>query len=769
MQWRTFWRCRPWTQPPPDDSPTGCSEVDVTRTDNGPRPEPSASDHDLRRLFSLTHPDPHAFLGAHEASGGWTILRTLRPDAVAVVAVIGGVDHPMARQSDDLWVVAVPFAGLIDYRLRVTYPNAGGGTDEYVVADGYRFLPSLGDIDVHLFSEGRHESLWDILGARIVSYTTPDGEVRGTAFAVWAPNAHGVAVIGDFDNWTGRQAPMRMIGSSGVWEVFLPDVAAGTRYKFRIHGADGIIREKADPMARQTLPPPSTVSVVSESSFTWTDDDWIARREAADVAAEPMSVYEVHIASWRAGLSYRELAHELGDYLVEKGFTHVEFLPVAEHPFGGSWGYQVTSYFAPTARFGSPDDLRFLIDHLHSLGIGVIVDWVPAHFPKDDWALARFDGTALYEDGDPMRGEQLDWGTYVFNFGRREVRNFLVANALYWFDQFHIDGLRVDAVASMLYLDYSRPAGQWRPNIYGGRENLEAVQFLQETNATVHKHFPGAVTVAEESTAWPGVTQMTNLGGLGFTFKWNMGWMHDTLGYLGRDQVHRSFHHHEITFSLMYAWSENFVLPISHDEVVHGKGTLWSRMPGDSFTKACGVRVLLAYMWAHPGKQLLFMGQEFGQTGEWADNRSLDWFQMEGWEGELHAGISALVTDLNRVYRSSPALYSQDTTPNGYEWIDANDTANNVISFLRFGRDGSVMACLFNFSGSERADHRVGLPRSGTWNEVLNTDSVAYSGAGKGNLGSVVADGPGWHGRETSAQVTIPANSAVFLAPADQP
>ncbi|UPW11060.1 1,4-alpha-glucan branching protein GlgB [Gordonia terrae] len=728
-------------------------------------PDPDATDHDLRRLAAQTHPDPHAFLGAHDAPGGTTILRTLRPDALSVSAVIGGVDHPMTRQTDDLWVVTVPMADLMDYRYRVVYPDSAGGTAEFVVADGYRFLPSLGEIDIHLFSEGRHESLWNALGARVTSYTTTDGEVNGTAFSVWAPNAHGVTVIGDFDAWTGRVAPMRKVGVSGVWEVFVPDVGDGTHYKFRVHGADGVIRDKADPMAFRTSTPPATASRVTVSEHVWSDDAWIARRERSAPEREPMSVYEVHLASWRQGLGYRELAHELAEYAVEKGFTHVEFLPVAEHPFGGSWGYQVTSYYAPTARFGTPDDFRYLVDHLHSRDIAVIVDWVPAHFPKDDWALARFDGTPLYEHADPMRGEQLDWGTYVFDFGRHEVRNFLVANALFWFSEFHIDGLRVDAVASMLYLDYSRPAGQWRPNVHGGRENLEAVQFLQETNATVHKHFPGVITVAEESTAWPGVTRMTDLGGLGFSFKWNMGWMHDTLDYLSRDQIHRSFHHHEITFSLVYAWSENFVLPLSHDEVVHGKGTLWTRMPGDSFAKAAGVRVYLAYMWSHPGKQLLFMGQEFGQTGEWADNRSLDWHQLKGWEGELHSGISALVTDLNRIYRSRPALYSQDTDPLGYEWIDANDTANNVISFLRYGTDGSVVACLFNLSGSDRSDYQVGLPSAGVWDEILNTDADAYSGAGRGNMGSVTADGPSYHGRPVSARVMLPANSAIWLVP----
>ncbi|MBJ7290250.1 1,4-alpha-glucan branching protein GlgB [Williamsia sp.] len=720
---------------------------------------------DLHRLRVGTHHDPHSVLGAHPVPGH-TILRTLRPDATAVVAVIGGKDHPMQRQADGLFVVAVPYADLIDYRYRVTYPAADGTTTDYLVADGYRFLPSLGELDLHLFAEGRHERLWDILGAHLRSYDTPDGTVTGTSFAVWAPNARGITLIGSFDGWAGRSTPMRSLGSSGVWEVFVPDVGAGTRYKFRIHGSDGVTREKADPMARRTELPPATASIVDDTDHVWDDAAWIKERATLVPTDEPMSVYEVHLGSWRQGLDYRRLAVELGDYVVAMGYTHVELLPVAEFPFGGSWGYQVTSYYAPTSRFGTPDDFRHFVDHLHALGVGVLVDWVPAHFPKDEWALARFDGQPLYEHGDPTRGEQLDWGTYVFDFGRNEVRNFLVANALFWFDQFHIDGLRVDAVASMLYLDYSRPDGGWTPNIYGGRENLEAVQFLQEMNATVHKYHPGVVTVAEESTSWPGVTRTTNLGGLGFSMKWNMGWMHDTLGFLGRDQVHRSHHHHEITFSLMYAWSENFVLPISHDEVVHGKGTLWSRMPGDSHAKAAGVRVALAYMWAHPGKQLLFMGQDFGQVAEWSEERSLDWDQRTGWEGELHTGIESLVADLNRVYRATPALYSQDTSPNGYSWIDANDTAGNIISFLRFGSDGSVVACLFNFSGVTRTDYRVGLPVSGTWVEVLNTDSPHYAGSGEGNMGAVEADGDPWHGRPASARMTLPANGAIWFAPA---
>jgi 1,4-alpha-glucan branching enzyme len=722
-----------------------------------PNPTAAAVDSDeLIRLLSGKHHDPHSILGAHPTAGG-TVLRALKPGATAVAAVIGGERFPLARLEGALWGTEVPITELADYRYEVLYP-AGS----VIVADGYRFLPTVGEMDQHLISEGRHERLWESLGAHLRSYTTPDGEVTGTSFAVWAPNARGVTVIGDFEYWAGESYPMRTLGSSGVWEVFVPGVADGAAYKFRIFTENGPV-EKADPMARRTEVPPATASIVTQSRHQWRDAAWIAERAKQNPTDRPMSTYEVHLGSWRQGLSYLDLATELADYVTETGFTHVELMPVAEHPFGGSWGYQVTSYYAPTSRFGTPDEFREFVDVLHARGIGVIVDWVPAHFPKDAWALARFDGTPLYEHSDPQRGEQLDWGTYVFDFGRREVRNFLVANALYWFDEFHVDGLRVDAVASMLYLDYSRPDGGWTPNVYGGRENLEAVEFLQEVNGTVHKVYPGVVTVAEESTSWPGVTRRTDLGGLGFSMKWNMGWMHDTLGYLGRDQVHRNFHHHEITFSLMYAWSENFVLPISHDEVVHGKGTLWTRMPGDARTKAAGVRALLAYMWGHPGKQLLFMGQEFGQVREWSEERSLDWDSLDGWEGELHAGIQSLTRDLNAAYRSHPALWSQDTTPQGYEWVDANDSQNNVLSFLRWGSDGSVVLCLYNFSGQTRERYRVGVPFAGSWREILNTDSTEYSGYGAGNLGGVTAEPRSWHGRPASIEVVLGPNSAVWL------
>ncbi|WP_280239692.1 1,4-alpha-glucan branching protein GlgB [Nocardia abscessus] len=713
---------------------------------------------DLMLLAAGTHADPHTVLGAHPHPDG-TAVRVLRPHAETVSVRVGGVDHALKFVGHGVFAAVLPYPEIMDYRVVTTYP--GGQT--IVGADGYRFLPTLGPLDLHLIGEGRHERLWDVLGAHPRRYTTLDGDVSGTSFAVWAPNARGVTVIGDFDGWSGHTAPMRALGSSGIWEVFVPGVGPGAKYKYRVHGADGRTVDHADPLAFATEHPPATASVVTESHHVWDDRAWLERRAATDPTRAPMSVYEVHLGSWRPGLGYRELAEQLAEYVQAAGYTHIELLPIAEHPFGGSWGYQVTSYYAPTARFGSPDDFRAFVDRMHAAGIGVLLDWVPAHFPRDEWALARFDGTPLYEHADPRRGEQLDWGTYVFDFGRHEVRNFLVANARYWIEEFHIDGLRVDAVASMLYLDYSRADGEWEPNVHGGRENLEAVDFLQDLNETLHRHHPGVVTIAEESTTWPGVTRGTDVGGLGFTMKWNMGWMHDTLGFLGRDPVHRSWHHNEVTFSLVYAWSENYVLPISHDEVVHGKGTLWTRMPGDDFTRAAGVRALLAYMWAHPGKQLLFMGQDFGQFREWSHDRGLDWQELDN---PLHQGISALVRDLNAVYRAHPALWSQDTTPGGYAWIEANDHTNNVLAFLRHGSDGSVVACVYNFSGSTHDGYRVGLPHAGRWLEILNTDAADYGGSGLGNLGEVTATDEPWHDRPASAAVTLAPHSAVWLRPA---
>ncbi|TDD68223.1 1,4-alpha-glucan branching protein GlgB [Jiangella aurantiaca] len=615
----------------------------------------------------------------------------------------------------------------------------------------------LGEVDLHLIGEGRHERLWDVLGARIM---TIDG-VEGTAFTVWAPNARQVQVAGDFNGWDGGWLPMTRIGG-GVWGVFAPGVGDGALYKFKVHGADGHWRDKADPMAFRTEVPPAQASIVHRSRYEWNDEVWLARRPAS-AHAHPMSVYEVHLGSWRRGKCYRELAVELAEYVTEMGFTHVEFLPVAEHPFGGSWGYQVTSYYAPTARFGHPDDFKFLVDTLHQAGIGVLLDWVPAHFPRDDWALARFDGTPLYEHADPRRGEHPDWGTYVFDFGRPEVRNFLVANALYWLTEYHVDGLRVDAVASMLYLDYSRPEGAWLPNVHGGRENLDAIAFLQETNATAYRSVPGIVSVAEESTAWPGVTRPTHLGGLGFGLKWNMGWMHDSLAYLSRDPIHRQYHHHQMTFSMMYAFSENFVLPLSHDEVVHGKGSLLGKLPGDRWQQLATLRAFYAFMWAHPGKQLLFMGGEFGQESEWAESREIEWWLLDRPD---HAGVRRLVTDLNRAYRAAPELWALDSDPAGFEWIDANDATGNVFSFLRHGPDGELLVCVANFNAMPHEGYRLGLPHAGPWQEVLNTDAELYGGSGVGNLGQVVAADEPWHGRPASVRLRVPPLGTIWLRPA---
>ncbi|HEX5114906.1 MAG TPA: 1,4-alpha-glucan branching protein GlgB [Pseudonocardiaceae bacterium] len=709
--------------------------------------------HDVERLLAGAHHDPHSVLGVHRVAGGLA-ARALRPGADSVTLVSAAGRVPLRRVADGV------FAGALaehpgSYLLEVEYDG-----NVVTVDDPYRWLPTVGELDLHLIGEGRHERLWHVLGAHPRSYDTPSGTVDGVSFAVWAPTARGVRVTGDFDGWDGRANPLRSLGSSGVWEVFLPNVAVGAKYKFRIFGADGAWHEKADPMAFATELPPATASVVTRSTYEWGDGEWLARRAATQWSDAPMSIYEVHLGSWRQGLDYRELADQLADYVSATGFTHVELLPVAEHPFGGSWGYQVTSYYAPTSRFGSPDDFRYFVDRLHQRGIGVLADWVPAHFPRDSWALAKFDGSPLYEHSDPRRGEHPDWGTLIFDFGRNEVRNFLVANALYWIGEFHLDGLRVDAVASMLYLDYSRD--EWLPNEYGGRENLDAVRFLQELNATVYREHPGAVMVAEESTAWPGVTRPTHLGGLGFGFKWNMGWMHDTLNYLSRDPIHRSYHHNEMTFSMVYAWTENFVQPLSHDEVVHGKGSLWQRMPGDDWNKAAGLRSLLAFMWAHPGKQLLFMGGEFGQPGEWSESRSLEWGLLEA---PLHRGVQDLVRDLNLLYRSSPALFSEDTRPSGFQWIDANDSAGNVLSFLRRGTDDSVVACVANFAGVPHENYRVGLPAAGEWLEVLNTDAELYGGSGVGNMGRVVAEAKPWHGLPASVLLRLPPSGVLFLVP----
>ena len=587
---------------------------------------------------------------------------------------------------------------------------------------------TLGELDLYLIAEGRHEQLWKALGAHVRRDSA--GELLGTAFSVWAPNAHAVSLIGDNNFWDKNTHQMLRIGSSGIWEIFIADVGAGTKYKFAVCTIDGRWVDHADPMARATQIPPLTASVVEESTYSWNDNSWLENRATFQPWRSPISVYEVHLGSWRLGLDYRQLAIELVDYVRSQGFTHVEFLPVTEHPYGPSWGYQVTSFFAPTSRFGTPDDFKFLVDALHTAGIGVILDWVPAHFPKDEWALAKFDGTALYEHADPRLGEHPDWGTLIFNFGRNEVRNFLVASALYWLTEFHIDGLRVDAVASMRYLDYSRKAGEWLPNKNGGRENLEAVQLLQEATSTAYKTHPGIMMIAEESTAWSGVTRETSSGGLGFGFKWNMGWMHDTLEYLQHDPIHRVYHHNEVTFSILYAWSENFMLPLSHDEVVHGKGQLVNKFPGDRWQKTATLRALYGFMWAHPGKKLLFMGSEFAQNDEWSESAGLQWYLTEYGE---HQGVQKCVTEINGLYKAIPSLWEKDTSPEGFTWLVGNDGAANVVAFARWDDHATPFVSVTNFSPMPHIQYQLPFPTAGTWTEVLNTDDLAYGGSGISN------------------------------------
>ncbi|MGL4172759.1 MAG: 1,4-alpha-glucan branching protein GlgB [Actinomycetota bacterium] len=741
-------------------------------THSGESPKPAFSPqplplNELQALVNGTHSDPHRILGMHPNPGGGLTIRTLRPHAQEVSAIFADGSHQiLTHEYSGIFVGVIPGSALIDYRLDVTY-RVGAENVTSRVDEPYRFLPTLGEVDLHLIGEGRHEKLWSVLGANLREYDSPMGRVQGVSFAVWAPNARGVRVISDANHWDGTAHPMRSLGSSGVWELFVPNLPVGTRYKFDVIGADGVHRSKADPMAKAAQAPAETASVVTTTgTYTWRDDTWLRDRAETNPHTGPMSIYEVHLGSWRPHLSYQELATELTAYVVELGFTHVEFMPVMAHPYPPSWGYHVTGYYAPDARFGSPDELRHLIDSLHQAGIGVIVDWVPGHFATDPWALSRFDGSPLYEHSDPRRGWHPEWGSYIFDVGRPEVRNFLVANAVYWCEEFHADGLRVDGVASMLYLDYSRQDGEWKPNQFGGRENLDAVQFLQEVNATVYRRIPGVVTIAEESTAWPGVTRPTHVGGLGFGLKWNMGWMHDSLAYMAHEPVHRQWHHHQMTFSLMYAWSENYVLPISHDEVVHGKGSLLGKMPGDRWQQLANVRAYLALMWAHPGKQLLFMGCEFGQEREWADGRGLDWHLLDN---PVHRGMRDLVADLNRIYRDHPGLWSRDLDPAGFSWIDANDASGNTLSFVRQGIDPNAsVVCVVNFSGGPHHNYRVGLPFAGRWREVLNTDATQYGGSGVGNFGEVHAEDQPHHGRPASALLTVPPLAALWLTPVQE-
>ena len=732
------------------------------------------------------HHAPHDVLGAHPHPDGTAVTyRVLRPLAgtVEVVRTGDGVRVELAHELDGVFVGVGPLpakAGVTvgDYRVHVAYPSGEDGPlgEVLVEDDPYRHLPTVGQVDLHLIGEGRHERLWDALGARVRH--GEDGAVVGTAFAVWAPNARAVRLVGDHNGWNGRLQAMRSLGSSGVWEIFVPGVGHGVRYKYEILGADGHWRQKADPLARWTEVPPATASRVWDSEYTFADDAWMRRRAETDPHEQPLSVYEVHLGSWRPGLGYRELADQLVEYVTWLGFTHVEFLPLAEHPFGGSWGYQVTGFYAPTSRFGSPDEFKHLVDALHAAGIGVLMDWVPAHFPKDDFALGRFDGTALYEHPDPRRGEHPDWGTYVFDFGRPEVRNFLVANALYWLEEFHIDGLRVDAVASMLYLDYSRNEGEWEPNVHGGNHNLEAIDFLREANAAAYRTHPGIHMIAEESTAFQGVSAPVDAGGLGFGKKWNMGWMHDTLAYLSEDPVNRSWHHGQWTFSMVYAYSENYVLPLSHDEVVHGKGSLLTRIPGDRAAQLATLRAYFAYMWAHPGKQLLFMGGEYAQPSEWSEGAGLDW--PVSWAPE-HRGVQLTVRELNRQYAQTPALWSADHDPAGFDWIEGGAAQDNLLAFVRHAGpghdDGRDLVCLTHLSGAERQGYRLGVPAPGEWEVVLDTSDPLFAGRaaeaegadclpGSARADQVLTTEPvAWHGREQSVVVNVPPLTTLWLRP----
>lgn len=728
---------------------------------------------DLDAVSNAEFYNPHGVLGGHLGIGkhaDTATIRVLRPLAKSVTILTQDGEYPMTHEYNGVFVTTVPAAGtkkqptIPDYRVKTEWESG----DVLIEDDPYRYMPTLGEMDTYLFGEGRHEKLWEALGAHVLRYDDPMGgadgtpgeQVVGTAFSVWAPNAHAVRVVGNFNAWDGRRHAMRELGSSGVWEIFIPGLGAGENYKFQILNANYVWEMKADPMERQHEIPPNTASIITESSYEWADDAWMQHRRTTTHNG-PVSIYEVHAGSWKKGLSYRDLATELVDYVKQEGYTHVEFMPLAQHPFSGSWGYQVTGYYAVDSRLGSPDDFRYLVDKFHQAGIGVIMDWVPAHFPKDAFALGRFDGTPLYEDPDPLRGEHPDWGTYVFNFGRREVRNFLVANALFWLEDLHVDALRVDAVSSMLYLDYSREPGQWRPNIYGGRENLEAIDFLKEATATAYKNNPGVMMIAEESTAWPGITAPTSAGGIGFGLKWNMGWMHDTLEYLHEEPINRKWHHNEITFSMVYAYSENYVLPISHDEVVYGKGSVYGKMPGNGWQKMAGVRELFAYQWAHPGKKLSFMGNELAQWGEWDHDASIDWDCLN-WQD--HRQVQTMVADLNAFYKANPALWSQDFDPAGFQWLTSDDADHNTLSFLRIGTKGETLAVVVNFSGEAWSDYQVALPTGGKWTEVFTTDDAKYGGSDIHN-GTFEADAGEYHSRPFSAKITVPALAVVFLKP----
>jgi 1,4-alpha-glucan branching enzyme len=730
--------------------------------------KPTLSTRDIGLLADARHWDPFSVLGPHPVGGGGLAIRVIYPQA-ARVHVLGETGGETARTAMTrihpcgIFETVVPGAAdPFRYRLEIT--NHEG--HRWELDDPYAVGLVLSDFDVHLLAEGTHLETWKKLGSHRL---TIDG-IAGVAFAVWAPNAERVSVVGNFNHWDGRTHPMRIRGESGIWELFVPGLCEGEIYKYEVRAREtGELFTKADPHGFRFEPPPRTGTIVCEiDGYEWNDSPWMAERARLDPLGQPVSVYEVHLGSWKRAdgnryLTYAELADDLVPYVKGMGYTHLELMPISEHPFDGSWGYQTLGYFAPTSRFGTPHEFMAFIDRCHAEGIGVILDWVPAHFPKDGHGLARFDGTHLYEHADPRRGEHRDWGTLIFNYGRREVANFLLSNALFWLDRYHIDGLRVDAVASMLYLDYSRNPGEWVPNIHGGRENLEAIAFVRRMNELVHERHPGAVTIAEESTSWPMVSRPVYLGGLGFTFKWNMGWMHDMLEFIEKEPIHRRFHFGQLTFALLYAFQENFVLPFSHDEVVHLKRSMLDKMPGDLWQKFANLRLLYAYMYAHPGKKLLFMGSEFGQWNEWNHDQSLQWDLLQ-WD--THRGMQSLVRELNRLLAALPPLHEKDFASDGFEWIDFRDADNSIVSFLRRGSDpGDAVACIFNFTPVVREGYRVGLPFPGSWTEAFNSDSAIFGGSDVGNFGRVDSEAIPWNGRPCSVRLTLPPLGAIFLRP----
>jgi 1,4-alpha-glucan branching enzyme len=730
--------------------------VRSVNTDSAPASGAQTLAPELQKIIDARHHDPFSILGKHSVAGT-DIVRVFLPRAREVQ--LPAINATLQRiPNTDLF----EWRGAADqlpspYQLKWTDDTG----NEHSRHDPYSFLSQLPDFDLHLFAEGKHWHAYRMLGAHM---HTADG-VDGILFSTWAPNAERVSVIGNFNHWDGRCHPMRCRGGTGVWELFIPGLSTGDLYKFEIRSRNGRIVQKTDPYGQAFEKRPKTASMVTgDTPYQWQDDTWIERRKNSDWLHAPLSIYEVHLGSWQRDedgnfLDYKELAHRLVNHAQSLGFTHIQLLPITEHPFDGSWGYQTTGYFAPTSRFGSPHEFRYFVDYCHRHNIGVLLDWAPGHFPKDAHALAEFDGTPLYEHADPRRGEHRDWGTLIYNYGRNEVKNFLLSSALFWMQEYHIDGLRVDAVASILYLDYSREPGDWLPNIYGGNENLEAIEFIRELNTVVHGEFPGCLMIAEESTAWPQVTRPTWLGGLGFSMKWNMGWMHDTLTYFSKDPIHRHYHHDQLTFGLLYAFTENFVLPLSHDEVVHGKGSLLNKMPGDEWQRFANLRLLYTYMYTYPGKKILFMGGEFGQGTEWNYDTTLDWYVLQY---PLHQGMMKLLGDLNKIYCNHEEFYAHDFEPEGFEWIDCHDASQSIISYQRKAKDKSLIVVL-NFTPIPRENYRIGVPRDGTYHEILNSDSEFYGGSNIGNGQGLIADPIPWMNQSHSLTITLPPLAAIVI------